>query len=99
MDSSELRDELQKLKDSGQLRANPIIIATVHATRRDSKTGLITIQTSGSFQSQAKTFRADHHGHAAVAGLRFLMIMDAIRQMPHSQQQAAIDSVCVEFEL
>ena len=31
MDSSELRDELQKLKDSGQLRANPIIIATVHA--------------------------------------------------------------------
>ena len=49
MDSSKLRDELQKLKDSGQLRANPIIIATVHATRRDSKTGLITIQTSGSF--------------------------------------------------
>ena len=26
--------------------------------------GLITIQTSGSFQSQTKTFRADHHGHA-----------------------------------
>ena len=25
MDSSALRDELQKLKDSGQLRANPII--------------------------------------------------------------------------
>ena len=41
MDSSELRDELQKLKDSGQLRANPIIIATVHATRRDSKMGII----------------------------------------------------------
>ena len=26
--------------------------------------GLITIQTSGSFQSPTKTFRADHHGHA-----------------------------------
>ena len=26
--------------------------------------GIITIQTSGSFQSQTKTFRADHHGHA-----------------------------------
>ena len=26
--------------------------------------GLITIQTAGSFQSQTKTFRADHHGHA-----------------------------------
>ena len=64
MDSSALRDELQKLKDSGQLRANPIIIATVHATRRDSKTGIITIQTSGSFQSPTKTCRANHHGHA-----------------------------------
>ena len=64
MDSSALRNALQKLKDSGQLRANPIIIATVHATRRDSKMGLITIQTSGSFQSPTKTFRADHHGHA-----------------------------------
>ena len=37
MDSSELRDELQKLKDSGQLRANPIIIATVHATRLNAE--------------------------------------------------------------
>ena len=26
--------------------------------------GIITIQTAGSFQSQTKTFRADHHGHA-----------------------------------
>ena len=26
--------------------------------------GIITIQTSGSFQSQTKTFRADRHGHA-----------------------------------
>ena len=37
MDSSELRYELQKLKDGGQLRANPIIIATVHATRLNAE--------------------------------------------------------------
>ena len=99
MDSSELRDALQKLKDSSQLRANPIIIATVHATRRDSKWELSQFKQLAAFSPQRRLFGLTTMAMPAVAGLRFLMIMDAIRQMPHSQQQAAIDSVCVEFEL
>ena len=35
--------------------------------------GLITIQTAGSFQSQTKTFRADHHGHAEAQAIEWLV--------------------------
>ena len=68
------------------------------------KGDFITIQTSGSFQSPTKTFRADHHGHAEAVAQAWLagsddQINDADQVFPNANSSrvypgAASDDAC-----